>query len=87
MAADFTAQLTCQLNLSEEWEVAMTSIIYPCSWQHARTSALLHVALQDKWFALDVNHLSTQWYLPYGQRRNTWFVEGTILGGNKSFLR
>ena len=30
--------------------------------EHGRTSALLHVASQDKWFALDINHLSTQWY-------------------------
>ena len=35
-AADFTMQLTSQLNLSEDWEVAMTRIIYPYSWQNVR---------------------------------------------------
>ena len=45
--------------------------------ERARTSGLLHVALQDKWFALDINYLFTQWYLSHGQRCHKWYVEGT----------
>ena len=45
--------------------------------ERARTLILLHDALQGKWFALDINYLFTQWYLPHGQRRYTWYVEGT----------
>ena len=75
-ASDFTMQLKSQLYLGEDWEVAMTRIIYPFSWQNVREHQLLHAALQVKWFALDINYLFTQWYLTHGQRRHTWYVEG-----------
>ena len=45
MAADFTMQLKSQLNLSEDWEVAMTRIIYPYSWQNVREHQLSYTLL------------------------------------------
>lgn len=33
-AASFKMQLPNQLHLSEDWEVAMTHIIYPHTWQN-----------------------------------------------------
>ena len=44
-AADFTMQLKSQLNLSEDWEVAMTRIIYPYSWQNVREHQLSYTLL------------------------------------------
>ena len=43
--ADFTMQLTGQLHLSEDWEVAMTRIIYPHSWQNVREHQLSYTLL------------------------------------------
>ena len=75
--ADFTMQLTGQLHLSEDWEVAMTRIIYPHSWQNVREHQLSYTfILQDRSCPMDINHLSTKWYLPHGQRHNSWDVEG-----------
>ena len=50
-------QLTGQLNLSGDWEVAMTCIIYPYSSENVREHQLSYTLLP-----LDINHLSTQWY-------------------------
>ena len=43
--ADFTMQLTSQLHLSEDLEVAMTRIIYPHSWQNVREHQLSYTLL------------------------------------------
>ena len=44
-AADFTMQLTSELNLSEEWEVAMRRIIYSYSWQNVCEHQLSYTLL------------------------------------------
>ena len=43
--ADFTMQLTSQLHLSDDWEVAMTRIIYPHSWHNVREHQLSYTLL------------------------------------------
>ena len=44
-AADFTMQLKSQLNLSEDWEVAMARIICPYSWHIVREHQLSYTLL------------------------------------------
>ena len=44
-AADFKMQLPSQLHLSEDWEVAMTRIIYPYTWQNVGENQLSYTLL------------------------------------------
>jgi len=45
-AASFKMQLPNQLHLSEDWEVAMTHIIYPHTWQNIQQN---QVSLWSRW--------------------------------------
>ena len=44
-AADFKMHLPSQLHLSEDWEVAMTRIIYPYTWQNVGENQLSYTLL------------------------------------------
>ena len=44
-AADFKMQLPSQLHLSDDWEVAMTRIIYPYTWQNVGENQLSYTLL------------------------------------------
>ena len=43
--SEFKMQLPSQLHLSEDWEVAMTRIIYPYTWQNVRNNQLSYTLL------------------------------------------
>ena len=44
-AADFKMQLSSKLLLSEDWEMAMTRIIYPYTWQNVGENHLSYTSL------------------------------------------
>ena len=71
--ADFTMQLTSQLHLSDDWEVAMTRIIYPYSWQNVCEYHLSYTLLCKTGSApltLTIS-LPSGIHRIYGQTRNT----------------
>ena len=81
--ADFTMQLKSQLNLSEDWEVAMMRIIYPYSWHNVHEHQLSYTLL------CKANGLS--WtltiYLPSGIYRTVKDVIHGMLRGLHNGLR
>ena len=82
-AADFTMQLKSQLNLSEDWEVAMMRIIYPYSWHNVREHQLSHTLL------CKTNGLpwTLTIYLPRGIYRTVKDIIRGMLGGLHNGLR
>ena len=81
-AANFKMQLPNQLHLSEDWEVAMTNIVYPHTWQNVQrnqVSYLLSYRGDSPW-KLPI-------YLPSGTyQRLEDLVKGMLTGLHSAFL-
>ena len=81
-AASFKMQLPNQLHLSEDWEVAMTHIVYPHTWQNVQrnqVSYLLSYRGDSPW-KLPI-------YLPSGTyQRLEDLVKGMVTGLHSGFL-
>ena len=81
-AASFKMQLPNQMHLSEDWEVAMTHIIYPHTWQNVQRNQVSYVLSYrgDSSWKLPI-------YLPSGTYQKLEdLVKGMVTGLHSAFL-
>ena len=79
--SSFKMQLPSQMHLSEDWEVALTHIIYPHTWQNAHSKQVSYLLRCNK---------GSEWnlpiYLPSGTYRTVEdLISGMVTGLESAF--